>query len=433
MSVFHAVYAITVFVVAYVFIATERFNQTLVALFGATLMFFLPVINSDEVFYSRDTGVNWDVLFLLLGMMIIVSVVRQTGLFEYMAIWAAKRAKGSPRRIMILLIVVTALGTAVLDNVTTVLLIAPVTLLICDRLEINPAPFLIVEALAANIAGAATLVGDPTSIIIGTGAHLSFITFTANMGPAVLLVLVALVLLLPRMFPGFFTVDPDRVADVMSLNEKEAIRDRKLLIQCGIVLVLVFAGFVAHKQIHMEPSLVAMAGAGTLIVISGVGREFYLSSVEWESLLFFAGLFIMVGALVRTGVISNLAHAASHITHGDAWTATVLILSVSFTLGSFINNVPYAATMTPVVGQMAASIPGHASSGVLWWALLLGTVLGGNLTPVGASANIVAVGIAQRAGHPVSFWDFTRRGVVVTGISFALSLGYLWLRYFAWS
>ena len=433
MSVFHAVYATTVFVGAYLLIATERFNQTLVALGGAVAMFFLPVINSDEVFYSRDTGVNWDVLFLLLGMMIIVSVVRQTGLFEYVAIWSAKRAKGSPLRIMILLLLVTALGTAVLDNVTTVLLIAPVTLLVCDRLDVNPAPFLIVEALTANIAGAATLVGDPTSIIIGTGGHLSFITFSANMGPAVLLVLAATVVLLPRMFPGFFTVDPDRVADVVALNEKEAIRNRTLLIQCAIVLVAVFVGFVTHKQIHMEPSLVAMAGAGILIVISGLSREFYLSSVEWESLLFFTGLFIMVGALVRTGVISGLAHAASHITRGDAWTATVLILSVSFTLGSFINNVPYAATMTPVVGHMAASIPAHTGSGVLWWALLLGTVLGGNLTPVGASANIVAVGIAQRAGHPVSFWEFTRRGVVVTGVSFLLSLGYLWLRYFALS
>jgi Na+/H+ antiporter NhaD/arsenite permease-like protein len=433
MSVFHAVYAVTVFVVAYVLIATERFNQTLVALAGATAMFFLPTINSDEVFYSRDTGVNWDVVFLLLGMMIIVSVVRQTGLFEYVAIWAAKRAKGSPLRIMILLIIVTALGTAVLDNVTTVLLIAPVTLLICDQLELNPAPFLIVEALAANIAGAATLVGDPTSIIIGTGAHLSFITFTANMGPAVLIVLAALVALLPRMFPGFFTVNPERVAGVMALDEKEAIRNSALLIQCGVVLVAVFTGFVAHKQIHMEPSLVAMAGAGILIVISGLSRQFYLASVEWESLLFFAGLFIMVGALVRTGVINGLAHAASHVTHGDAWTATVLILCVSFTLGSFINNVPYAATMTPVVGHMAASIPAHTGSGVLWWALLLGTVLGGNLTPVGASANIVAVGIAQRAGHPVSFWEFTRRGVVVTGVSFVLSLGYLWVRYFAFN
>ena len=433
MSLFHAVYASTVFLVAYVFIATERFNKTLVALFGATAMFFLPLINSDEVFYSRDTGVNWDVLFLLLGMMIIVSVVRQTGVFEYIAIVSAKRAKGSPMRIMILLVLVTTIGSAFLDNVTTVLLIAPVTVLVADRLAISPAPFLIAESFASDIGGAATLVGDPTSIIIGTGAHLSFITFTANMAPVVLIVLVVLLILLPRLFPGFFTVDPARAADVMLLNEREAIRNPRLLIQCGIVLAAVFAGFVAHKEIHTEPSLVALAGAGILVAMSGLSREFYLSSVEWESLLFFAGLFIMVGALVRTGVVKQLAELASHLTGGDAWTATMLILSVSFTLGSFINNVPYAATMTPVVAHMAASIPAHTSSGVLWWALLLGTVLGGNLTAVGASANIVAVGIAQRAGHPVSFWDFTKRGAVVTGVSFALSVGYLWVRYFAFS
>jgi Na+/H+ antiporter NhaD/arsenite permease-like protein len=429
-TLFHAVYASVVFVVAYALITTERFNKTKIALGGATLMFFLPLINSDEVFYARDTGVNWDVLFLLLGMMIIVSVVRQTGAFEYVAIWAAKRAKGSPLRIMILLLLVTALGTAVLDNVTTVLLIAPVTLLVCDRLAVSAAPFLIVEALTANIAGAATLVGDPTSIIIGTGAHLSFIEFSANMAPAVLLVLVALIVMLPRLFPGFFVVDPERVADVMLLDEREAIRNPKLLMQCGIVLALVFAGFVVHQQIHMEPSLVAMAGAGMLIVISGLETEFYLSSVEWDTLLFFAGLFVMVGALVRTGVIKELATVASNFARGDAWTATLLILTISFTLGSFINNVPYAAAMTPIVGQFADSIPGHAGSGVLWWALLLGTVLGGNLTPVGASANIVAVGIANRSGNRVSFWDFTKRGAAVTAVSFVLSLGYLWLRYF---
>jgi Na+/H+ antiporter NhaD/arsenite permease-like protein len=430
-ALFHAVYASVVFVTCYVLITTERFNKTKVALAGATLMFFLPLINSDEVFYARDTGVNWDVLFLLLGMMIIVSVVRQTGAFEYVAIWSAKRSKGSPLRIMILLILVTALGTAVLDNVTTVLLIAPVTLLVCDRLAVNPAPYLVIEAIAANIAGAATLVGDPTSIIIGTGAHLSFIEFSANMGPAVLLVLVALIAVVPRLYPGFFVADPDRIADVMALNEREAIRNPKLLVQCGIVLSVVFAGFVLHQQIHMEPSLVAMAGAGILVVISGLEREFYLASVEWETLLFFAGLFVMVGALVKTGVINELAKVASHYAQGDAWKATLLILIISFTLGSFINNVPYAAAMTPIVAQFAATIPGHASNGVLWWALLLGTVLGGNLTPIGASANIVAVGIAKRAGHPVSFWDFTKRGAAVTLISFILSLGYLWLRYFA--
>jgi Na+/H+ antiporter NhaD/arsenite permease-like protein len=314
-----------------------------------------------------------------------------------------------------------------------VLLIAPVTLLVCDRLAVNPAPFLVIEALTANIAGAATLVGDPTSIIIGTGAHLSFIEFSANMAPAVLLVLVGLVAILPRLYPGFFVADADRIADVMALDEKEAIRNPKLLLQCAIVLAVVFVGFVLHQVIHMEPSLIAMAGAGILILISGMEREFYLSSVEWETLLFFAGLFVMVGALVKTGVINTLAEHAANYTHGDAWKATILILTVSFTLGSFINNVPYAAAMTPIVGKFAATIPGHAGSGVLWWALLLGTVLGGNLTAVGASANVVAVGIAKRTGHPVSFWDFTKRGAVVTAMSFVLSLGYLWLRYFVWA
>jgi Na+/H+ antiporter NhaD/arsenite permease-like protein len=431
MSVFHAVYAATVFVVAYALITTERFNKTMVALAGATAMFFLPVINSHEVWYSEDTGIDWDVIFLLLGMMIIVGVVRQTGVFDYVAIWSAKRAKGSPLRIMILLVLVTALGSAFLDNVTTVLLIAPVTLLVCERLAISAVPFLIVEAFAANIGGAATLVGDPTSMIIGTGAHLSFVSFLTNMAPAVLLILVVMLMLLPWLFPGSFTVDPERVADVMSLDESEAISDRRLLFQCGIVLVAVFAGFVAHEQIHMEPSLVAMAGAGILVLISGLDREFYLASVEWETLLFFAGLFVMVGALVKTGVIDNLAHAASRATHGNEWVTTMLILAVSFLFSGFVNNVPYAATMTPIVGQFAASIPGHATSGVLWWALILGTVLGGNLTALGASANVVVVGIAQRAGQPVSFWDFTKRGAVVTAISFAISIGYLWLRYFA--
>src|ERR1700744_3609946 len=231
-ALFHSIYASVVFVVCYVLITTERFNKTKIALAGAILMFFLPIINSDEVFYSRDTGVNWDVLFLLVGMMIIVSVVRQTGAFEYVAIWSAKRAKGSPLRIMILLIIVT------------VLLIAPVTLLVCDRLAVNPAPFLVVEAIAANIAGAATLVGDPTSIIIGTGAHLSFIEFSANMAPAVLLGLVCLIAILPRLYPGFFVADPERIADVMALDEKEAIRNPKLLMQCSFVLGAVFVAFV---------------------------------------------------------------------------------------------------------------------------------------------------------------------------------------------
>ncbi|MGA8330886.1 MAG: ArsB/NhaD family transporter [Mycobacterium sp.] len=433
MNLFHSIYAATVFVIAYALITTERFNKTMVALGGATLMFFLPVVNSHEVFYSEDTGIDWDVIFLLLGMMIIVSVVRQTGVFEYIAIVSAKRSKGSPMRIMILLVLVTTIGSAFLDNVTTVLLIAPVTVLVAERLAISPAPFLVAESFASDIGGAATLVGDPTSIIIGTGAHLSFISFLTNMAPAVIIVLGALLLLLPHLFPGAYTVDPERVSDVMSLDENEAIKDPRLLARCGIVLLLVFAGFVAHKEIHMEPSLVAMAGAGILILISGLDREFYLSSVEWETLLFFAGLFVMVGALVRTGVISNLAHAASHATGGNLWMTTMLILGVSFLFSGFVNNVPYAATMTPIVAQFIPSIHGHGNPEVLWWALLLGTILGGNLTPIGSSANIVIVGLAERAGAHVSFWDFTKRGAIVTAVSFVISVGYLWVRYFAFA
>jgi Na+/H+ antiporter NhaD/arsenite permease-like protein len=430
MSAFYAIYAATVFVIAFVLIATERLNKTLVALAGAVAMFLLPVINSHEVFYSENTGVDWDVIFLLLGMMIMVSVVRQTGVFEYVAIWAAKRAKGSPVRIMILLLLVTAIGSAFLDNVTTVLLIAPVTLLVCDRLAISPAPFLLTEAFAANIGGAATLVGDPTSIIIGTAADLSFVSFLENMAPAVIIVLCALVALVPRLFPEAFTVDAERIADVMSLDEHEAIRNRRLLIQCGVVLVAVFAGFVAHKQIHMEPSLVAMTGAGILIVISRLGREFYLSSVEWETLLFFAGLFVMVGSLVRTGVIEKLAHAASHAIGSNALVTTLVILGVSFLISGTVDNVPYAATMTPIVAQLGSSMHGGHNHDVLWWALILGTVLGGNLTALGASANVVIIGIAKRAGTPISFWEFTRKGAVVTATSLLISVGYLLVRYF---
>jgi Na+/H+ antiporter NhaD/arsenite permease-like protein len=427
-----SVYAVVVFVVAYALIASERLNKTVVALAGAAIVVALPVIDSDDVFYSRNTGIDWDVVFLLLGMMIIVSVLRQTGVFEYTAIWAAKRARGSPLRIMILLVLVTAFASALLDNVTTVLLIAPVTLLVCDRLEIGPAPFLIAEAFASNIGGTATLIGDPPSIIIASRAGLSFNDFLIHLAPIVIIMIGVFVALLPRLFPGAFDVDPERVADVMSLEEREAIRDPRLLIKCGVVLVAVLAGFVAHSAIHMAPSLVALVGAGILIVISGLEHSDYLSSVEWETLLFFAGLFVMVGALVKTGVVKDLARWATTATGGHALLTTMLILVVSFVFSGLINNVPYAATMAPIVAQLLPSMGGHVHPQVLWWALILGTDLGGNLTAVGASANVVILGIARRADSPISFWEFTRKGLVVTLMSIGLSAIYLWLRYFVW-
>jgi Na+/H+ antiporter NhaD/arsenite permease-like protein len=425
--------AVAVFVVAYALITTDRIHKTLVALAGAAIIVALPVINSDDVFYSRNTGIDWDVIFLLLGMMIIVSVLRQTGVFEYTAIWAAKRARGSPLRILILLVLVTAFASALLDNVTTVLLIAPVTLLVCERLAIGPAPFLMAEAFASNIGGTATLIGDPPSIIIASRAGLSFNDFLIHLAPIVIIMIGVFIALLPRLFPGAFAVDPARVADVMSLEEREAIRDPRLLVKCGFVLAATLAGFVAHSAIHMEPSLVALVGAGILIVISGLEHSDYLSSVEWDTLLFFAGLFVMVGALVKTGVVNQLARVATATIGGNALLTTMVILTVSFVLSGIINNVPYAATMAPTVAQLVPSMVGHVNPQVLWWSLVLGTDLGGNLTAVGASANVLILGIARRADNPISFWEFTRKGVVVTAISFGLSAIYLWLRYFVWS
>jgi Na+/H+ antiporter NhaD/arsenite permease-like protein len=428
-----SVIAVVVFLVAYALIATERMHKTMVALAGAAIMVTLPVIDSDDVFYSRNTGIDWDVIFLLLGMMIIVSVLRQTGVFEYTAIWAAKRARGSPLRIMILLVLVTAFASALLDNVTTVLLIAPVTLLVCDRLEIGPAPFLMAEAFASNIGGTATLIGDPPSIIIASRAGLSFNAFLIHLAPIVIIIIGVFVALLPRLFPGAFAVNPARVADVMSLEEREAIREPRLLIKCGVVLVAVLAGFVTHSAIHMQPSLVALVGAGILIVISGLEHSDYLSSVEWDTLVFFAGLFVMVGALVKTGVVNQLARIATAATNGNALVTTMVMLAVSFVLSGLINNVPYAATMAPIVAQLLPSMGGHVHPQVLWWALVLGTDLGGNLTAVGASANVVILGIARRADSPISFWEFTRKGLVVTLMSIGLSAIYLWLRYFVWA
>jgi Na+/H+ antiporter NhaD/arsenite permease-like protein len=426
-------YAITVFVVAYAFIISERFNKTTIALIGAGLMVCLPVIDSPDVFYSQDSGMNWDVIFLMLGMMMIVSILRETGVFEFAAIWAAKRANGSPLRIMILLMVVMAFASAILPNVVSVLLIAPVTLLVCDRLEINPVPMLMAEVFASNIGGAATLVGDPPNIIIGAHEALSFNTFLVHMAPIVVIILLVLIAISPLLFRGFPTVAPDRIADVMSLKEHEVIQDRGLLIKCGVVMLAVLVGFVVSPTIHIAPSLVALLGAGILILVSRREQPDYLSHVEWDTLLFMVGLFIMVGALLKTGVINMLGHLAAEATGGNILLATMGILVFSTVVSGVIDNVPYVTTMTPIVSHLTPTMTGHFHHHVLWWSLALGGDLGGNLTAVGSSANIVMLGIALRSGNSISFWEFTRKGIVITAISTALCAIYLWLRYFVLS
>jgi Na+/H+ antiporter NhaD/arsenite permease-like protein len=423
-------YAVTVFVVAYAFIISEHFNKTTVALVGAGLMILLPVIDSPDVFYSQASGIDWDVIFLMLGMMIIVSILRQTGAFEYAAIWAVKRAKGSPLRILILLMLVMALASAVLPNVVSVLLIAPVTLLVCDRLAINPVPLLMAEVFASNIGGAATLVGDPPNIIIGAHTGLSFNAFLVHMAPIVVIVMLVFVAVSPLLFRGFSTVDAERIADIMSLEEREVIRDRGLLIKSGVVMVAVLAGYIVSPAVHIAPSLVALLGAGTLILVSRLERSDYLSSVEWDTLLFIVGLFIMVGALFKTGVIGIAGQWMADATGGNALLTTMLILGASTLVSGIIDNVPYVATMTPIVSHLAEAMPGQTHHNALWWSLALGGDLGGNLTAVGATANIVMLGIALRADYPISFWEFTRKGVYVTAISTALCAIYLWLRYF---
>jgi Na+/H+ antiporter NhaD/arsenite permease-like protein len=426
-----AVVAVLTFVAAYILIATERIPKMVTALVGAGVILAFGVASSQDAFYSLETGIDWDVVFLLLGMMIIVGILRRTGVFEYVAIWAAKRAKGSPFRVMVLLVLLTALASALLDNVTTVLLIAPVTLLVCERLGVSPVPFLIAEVLSSNIGGAATLIGDPPNIIIASRSGLTFNDFLLHMAPIAALAVAVLVAILPLLFRGSFRGDPDRVADVMALNEREAIRDPRLLIICGAVLTAVFVGFIGHAALHIEPSVVALLGAGLLILLSRSKPRDFMPSVEWETLLFFAGLFIMVGALVKTGVIGQIAEAAARATGGDPLIATTLILFVSALLSGVVDNIPYTAAMSPIVLQLTEGIPDPGQADALWWSLAIGADFGGNLTAIGASANVVVLGIAMRSGSPISFWEFTRKGAIVTVVTILIAAPYLWLRYFA--
>ncbi|WUI02011.1 ArsB/NhaD family transporter [Spirillospora sp. NBC_00431] len=423
-----AIAAIVIFVCAYVLIASEKVHRTAVALGGAGLMLLLHITDAEDAFFSEHSGIDWNVVFLLLGMMIIVSVLRQTGVFEYVAIWAAKRARGRPYRLMVMLAVLTAAASALLDNVTTVLLIAPVTFLVCERLALKAEAYLIAEVLASNIGGTATLVGDPPNIIIASRGDLSFNDFLVHLAPLVVVLVVVFCVLCRWLFRSAFHYDPDLAAEVMELEEREAITDRRLLAQGLTVLAIVVAAFVLHPVLHYEPSVVALLGAGLLVAATKVTTEDALSEVEWPTLVFFAGLFVMVGGLVETGVIGDVSEAAADVTGGDLGAASMLLLWASAALSAIVDNIPYVATMSPIVSDLVQQHPGDEGD-VLWWALALGADLGGNATAIGASANVVVLGIAARNGTPISFWQFTRYGLVVTFVTVALATPYLWLRY----
>jgi Na+/H+ antiporter NhaD/arsenite permease-like protein len=416
---------VAVFLAAYILIATERIHRVAAALWGAAAMVAVGVVDSQTAFFSEETGVDWNVIFLLLGMMIIVGIIRQTGVFEFIAIWAAKRARGRPFRILVIFAVLTAVASALLDNVTTVLLVAPVTFLVSDRLGINPVPFLIAEVMASNIGGTATLIGDPPNIIIAGRSGLTFNDFLVNLGPVVVVLLVVFVGMSWLLWGRTMTVDPERAESMLDLNEREAIEDKRLLIQCGVVLLLVLAAFMLRPVLHIEPSLVALLGAGLLIAVSRSQPRVYLSEVEWPTLVFFAGLFIMVGGLVKAGVIEAVGEWATGVMGDNLFAGHTVLIFGSGVLSGIVDNIPYVATMSPLVAELV-----HATGDQsLWWSLALGSDLGGNATAVGASANVVILGIAARNGVRISFWQFTRYGLVVIAVTLVISWVYVLLRY----
>lgn len=425
-----AVLAVAIFIVAFFFIATERADKVKTVLIAAGAMAILGLIPGEEVFFSAHAGIDWNVIFLLLGMMIIVGVIKHTGLFDFLAIWSAKRSKGRPYRLMVMLMFITAVASPVLDNVTIIMLVAPVTIVVCSRLEIAPQPFLIAEILASNIGGAATLIGDPPNIIIGSRAGLSFNDFLVNMTPIVVIVFVLFVLATRVMFRSAFHTNPDSIASVLALQEKRAIRDPALLVRSLTVLAAVVVGFALHSVLNVAPSIIALVGAGTMVLVSGLDIGDVLREVEWATLVFFMGLFVMVAALVHTGVISAIGEAATSALGDNFFLAATSLVFGSAVLGAFVDNIPYTATMAPVVQDLVAVAPSAEIGQGLWWAFALGADFGGNGTAVAASANVVALGIAKRAGYPITFWQFTRYGIVTTVFSTILALGYVWIRYF---
>ena len=436
--------ALLIFGLAYLAIITERIHKTIVALSGAALMIGLGVVSQDEAFYSHEFGVDYSVVFLLIGMMVIINIVRETGLFEVLAIWAAKRADAKPFRLMVLLSVLTAGLSAMLDNVTTVLLMAPVTLAICKLLEVNPVTFLLCEALSSNIGGTATLVGDPPNIMISSKAELGYLDFLVVLGPAALIIMGMFLGAMWLFFGRQMTVASHLRDEVLALDPRDAIRDQGLLRRCVWALGAVNLGFCFHSFVHLEPATVALLGASTFMLLGHAhGRSneteelAYLADVEWKTIFFFIGLFILVGSLVKVGAIRFLAEQLVQFTEGNMAAAMFSVLVGSAVLSAFVDNIPYVAAMNPLIVDLARSLHPdvaeysalvHQSDIIpLWWALALGACLGGNGTIIGASANVVIVDIARKAGYRITFWQFFKFGFPVMAGSIAVGAVYLWV------
>ncbi|MFJ8486771.1 SLC13 family permease [Streptomyces sp. NPDC094038] len=423
--------AVAVFAAVYVLIATEWVHRVAAALGGAVVMLLIRATDAEHAFFSEHAGIDWNVIVLLLGMMLIVAVLKRTGIFEFIAIWAARRARGRPYRLMVLLIVATGFLSAWLDNVTTVLLIAPVTVLVCRRLGVPVVPYLIAEVMACNIGGAATLIGDPPNIMIGSRGDLSFNDFLIHMTPIVVVLIIVFILMSRVMFRDAFAYDPERAASVIELDPRKAIKDVRLLVVSGVVITAVMACFVLHTALDLEPSVVAISGGLLLLGLSRLSPASVIKDVEWETLAFFIGLFVMVGAMVRTGVIGGLGEAAADATGGNLPQTAMALVFGSVVPSAVIDNIPFVASVSPIVSEIVTAAGGAEEAGMLWWAFALGADLGGNATIIASSANVVVIGIAEREGHHISFWQFSRYGLVVTAVTVTIAAAYVWLRYFA--
>ncbi len=427
-------YAGSLFVLAYLMIMSERINRAIVSMTAAGLMILGGVLTQEAAL----EGIDFNTIGLLTGMMIIVAITRQSGIFQYLAIWSAKRVKASPWGILVMLSLVTAVLSALLDNVTTVLLIAPVTLLITDSLKVKPYPYLFAEIFAANIGGTATLIGDPPNIMIGSAVGLSFNDFLFNLGPIVALLLPAMLIPVYLIWGRNLRASNDARQRVMDYNEADAITDKHLLWQSVLVLALVIAGFILAHDIDQEPATIAMFGAALLLLISSLPRspgeqsqhlEHVFSRVEWITIFFFMGLFVIVYGVEKTGLLELMANRVLEMTGGDPALTTISIIWTSAIASALIDNIPFVATMIPMIQNMTGLPGGPEGLMPLWWALALGSCLGGNGSLVGASANLIVAGFAERAGHPLYFLRFMLIAFPLMLGSIAISTVYIYLRY----
>jgi Na+/H+ antiporter NhaD/arsenite permease-like protein len=411
-----------IFLVAYGLIALERWDRTLVALLAGFAVVAIGIIDQHTAFEAIDLNV----IFLLAGMMVIASTLARTGLFEWLAIRSVRLSGGEPLRLLLILAFVTAVLSAFLDNVTTVVLTAPITLSVARRLDVSPMPYLISQILASNIGGTATLIGDPPNILIGSAAGLDFTAFLVNLAPVTVLVFSAFIVVMRLAFRKALEVPAERREEALELTEPSAITDRPLLARALVIVALTLIGFLLHSAIGVEAATVAMLGATVLMLVARLDPHDAFREIEWSTLFFFVGLFVLVEAIVEVGIVGGIAQVLANASGGNVALASLGLLWFSALASAIVDNIPYTATAIPIVHQLVES---GLSAEPLWWSLALGACLGGNLTIVGASANIVVANLAARAGHRIRFTEFFRYGSVVVVISLVISTVYVWLRY----